>query len=80
MPWYLYSAGIFGLVLVAFTSVSVSVIGAALTTCLSITGQIFCSIVIDHTGAFHLPKLRFNKKRIPCLLMILCGLVIVLIN
>lgn len=80
MPWYLYTAGIFGLLLVAFTSVSVAVIGASLTTCLSITGQIFCSIVIDHTGAFGLKKMRFQKERIPCLMLILTGLVVLLIG
>ena len=80
MPWHLYSAGFFGLLLVAFTSVSVTAIGASLTTCLSIITQIFCSIVIDHTGAFGLKQIRFQKERIPCLLLILTGLAILLIG
>lgn len=80
MPWYLYTAGIFGLLLVAFTSISVAAIGASLTTCLSITSQIFCSIVMDHTGAMGLKKMRFQKERIPCLILILFGLAILLIG
>ncbi len=80
MPWYLYSAGIFGLLLVAFTNITVALIGASLTTGLSIAGQIVCSIVMDHTGALGTRKMAFKKERIPCLLLICASLVLLMIG
>lgn len=77
MPWYLYSAGFFGLALVASTSLCVSQIGAALTTCLSISGQLVFSIFIDHFGWMGVKQVRFQAKRIFCLLVILGGLLLV---
>ena len=77
MPWYLYSAGFFGLVLVAFTSLCVSRIGAALTTCLSISGQLILSILMDHFGWMGVKRLRFQAKRLLGLGVILAGLLAV---
>lgn len=77
MPWYLYSAGVFGVILVAFTSLVIGKLGVAFTTCLSIAGQIFLSIIIDHFGLFGVKKVSFKKKRIPCLLLIIIGLILI---
>ncbi|MGM9986456.1 MAG: DMT family transporter [Bacillaceae bacterium] len=77
MPWYLYTAGIFGLILVAFTSLAISKIGVAFATCLSIAGQLFFSIIIDHFGLFGVKKVAFQKKRIPALLLIALSLIII---
>lgn len=77
MPWYLYSAGFFGLALVAFNSLCVSHIGIALTACLSIAGQLALSILMDHFGWMGVKRVPFQMKRIPCLLLILCGLLLV---
>lgn len=76
MPWHLYSAGFFGLTLVACSSLCVSQIGAALTTCLSISGQLVVSILIDHFGWMGVRRIRFQKKRTACLLVILAGLLL----
>lgn len=77
MPWYLYSAGFLGMILVAFTSVCVGKLGAAATACLSISGQLGLSVLMDHFGWMGVERVKFQKKRIPCLLLIVCGLVIV---
>ena len=74
MPWYLYSAGFFGVLLVSVSSYCVGILGAAATTCLSVAGQLFISAVIDHYGLFHVPKVPFSRRRIPCFLMILAGI------
>lgn len=76
MPWKLYSAGIFGLMLVAGTSLCVARIGTALTTCLSISGQLLQSILMDHFGWMGVKKTDFARARVPCLLVILAGLVL----
>ena len=76
MPWYLYSAGFFGVLLVSVSSWCVGILGAAVTTCLSVAGQLFISAVIDHYGLFHVPKVPFSPRRIPCFLMILAGIIL----
>ncbi len=76
MPWYLYSAGFFGVLLVSVSSWCVGILGAAVTTCLSVAGQLCMSAVIDHYGMFHVPKVPFSPKRIPCFLMILTGILL----
>ena len=76
MPWYLYSAGFFGVLLVSVSSWCVGILGAAVTTCLSVAGQLFISAAIDHYGLFHVPRVPFSIKRIPCFLMILAGIIL----
>lgn len=77
MPLYVYTGGLCGLLLVSFTSLTISHIGNVLTTCLSITGQIFLSIVLDHFGLFNIQKNPFNIKRIPALLLIIAGILMI---
>lgn len=76
MPVYLYSAGIFGYILVFLTSFTIVHIGATLTTCLSIAGQVTASVVIDHFDLFHIKKVPFNSRRILPILLILTGVII----
>lgn len=77
MPWYLYSAGFFGIFLVASSSYCIGALGVSVMTCLSVTGQLVISAVIDHFGWFGVPRIPFNKKRITCFIMILAGLILV---
>lgn len=77
MPWYLYSAGFFGLIQVAGSSICITQIGAALTACLSIAGNLSQSILVDHFGWLGMKKEAFNKRRIPGLLILLLGILIV---
>lgn len=77
MPWYLYSAGFFGIFLVASSSYCIGALGVSVMTCISVTGQLVISAVIDHFGWFGVPRNPFNKKRIPCFIMILAGLILV---
>ena len=62
MPWYLYSAGFFGIFLVVSSSYSIGILGVSVTTCISITGQLVISAVIDHFGWFGVPKVPFRPK------------------
>ena len=77
MPWYLYSAGFFGLIQVAGSSFCVMKIGPALTTCLSICGQLVQSILVDHFGWMGVKRVPFDKKRLPALGVILAGILVV---
>ena len=77
MPWYLYSAGFFGIFLVVSSSYSIGILGVSVTTCISITGQLVISAVIDHFGWFGVPKVPFRPKRLPWFALILAGLIII---
>lgn len=77
MPWYLYSAGALGLTLVAGSSLCVSRIGPALTTCMSISGQLVSSTLMDHFGWMGAKRTLFRIKRIPGLLVVLTGVLAV---
>lgn len=77
MPWYLYSAGLWGLTLVAGNSFCVARIGPALTTCMGIGGQLFFSILMDHYGWMEVKQVPFERKRIPGLLVAVLGLLVV---
>ncbi len=76
MPWYLYSAGFFGVLLVSVSSWCVGILGAAVTTWLSVAGQLCMAAFIDHDGMFHVPKGPLSPERIPCFLMILAGILL----
>ena len=77
LPWYLYSAGFFGIFLVASSSYCISILGVSFMTCISVTGQLVISAVIDHFGWFGGSRVPFNLRRIPCFLLILAGLIII---
>lgn len=76
MPWYLYSAGFFGVLIVSVSSFCIQRLGASVTTCLSVAGQLMISAVIDHFGLFHVPKVRFCLKRIPGFVLVLAGIIL----
>ncbi|MDO4650390.1 MAG: DMT family transporter [Eubacteriales bacterium] len=80
MPWYLYTAGFFGIFLVITSGYCIGILGASVTTCIGITGQIIISAVIDHFGWFGVPRTPFNLKRLPCFALILAGLIIINLN
>ena len=77
MPWYLYSAGLFGLIQVAGGSLCVMHIGPALTACLSVAGSISQSILVDHFGWLGMKREAFRVKRVPGLLVLAVGILIV---
>ena len=72
-----YSAGFFGIFLVVTSSYCIGALGVSVMTCLSVTGQLVISAVIDHFGWFGVPKIPFNLKRLPCFALILVGLIII---
>lgn len=76
MPWNLYSAGFLGLIQVACTSLCIQKIGPVLSTCLNIAGQLSQSILVDHFGWVGFRRTSFDKRRIPALLIIVAGILV----
>lgn len=77
-PKYVYFVGFFGVALVASSSICSLNIGATLMMALSVTGQLISSAAIDHFGLFHVPKVKFNWKRLSAFLIITAGLLIMI--
>lgn len=80
LKWYLYLSGILGVTLVSMTSMTINHLGVTFTTCLSISGQLFMSMIIDHFGLFHVKQTKFYYQRIPYIIFICIGLFMVYIG
>ncbi|MBC2582316.1 DMT family transporter [Clostridium sp. DJ247] len=76
----LYSAGILGVFLVSVNSFTFNIIGATLTTALSLAGQIIASALIDHFGFFDIKKVHFKILRLPGFIIICIGLFLLIKN
>lgn len=76
IPFYLFLGGIFGVMLTLVNVITIGSIGVALTTALSVFGQLVFSSLVDHFGLFGLTKYEFNPKKLVGLLIVFVGLVI----
>lgn len=74
VPWYFYTAGAIGVITVLFNNIAFSKLGVSLTLAVSLLGQSLASIVIDHYGLFGLNKVKFEKKKITGLVLIITGI------
>lgn len=77
MPFYCYFGGFCALFVLGFSGYLVTYLGAGVTVCLSVSGQLFTSAVIDHFGLFHSEKVAFHKGRIPGFVCILAGIFVI---
>lgn len=78
LPPYVYSVGLYGILLVITGSICANKIGATLTMALSIVGQIFISTIIDHFGLFGSKVCKFKLKKIPGYLLLGAGIIILI--
>ena len=76
IPFYLFLGGIFGVMLTLVNIITIGGIGVALTTALSVFGQLVFSSLVDHFGLFGLTKYEFNPKKLVGFFIVLVGLVI----
>jgi len=63
VPWYVYSAGALGVLIVGAYSYAVSKIGLAPAITLAIVVQLVLSTVLDHFGMFGLAQRPFDLTR-----------------
>lgn len=73
VPLLCCATGPISVLVVGMTAVCVAAMGSAVTTCCSVAGQLIMSAVTDHFGLFGTEKHRFERKRVPGFLLILCG-------
>ena len=79
IPLYLYSAGAIGVLTVVFTNIGFSALGVSATIALGLLGQTLVSVIVDHFGLFGMKVIRFEKKKIIGLAVILLGVVTMLV-
>lgn len=77
LPFYLYGGGILAVFVLGFSGYCVTVLGSAVTVCLSVAGQIIMSALVDHFGLFGTRRIPFVRKRIPGFLLILAGIAVI---
>lgn len=76
VPWYAYTAGIIGVLPILFNNIGFTYLGVSLTLALGMFGQSITSIIVDHFGLLNMPVVKFNKKKMIGLVIILAGMVV----
>ena len=74
IPFYMFSGGLIGVLTVLFTNASSGVLGVSLTVSLTLLGQLVTSLVIDNFGYFNMPVVKFDKRKILGLVIIITGI------
>ena len=75
-PLWLYSAGIISVFTVMFNNISYPVLGVSLPVSLGLLGQTVTSFLFDHFGLLGMPVVKFNKKKLIGIAIIICGVLI----
>lgn len=62
--WYLYAGGILGIAILAAPVFLIPKIGATATLTGLVMGQLLLAVLIDHFGAFNVPRVEIDLTRI----------------
>lgn len=73
LPLWLYSAGAISVGTVLINNVTYAEIGVSLPIALGLLGQSLTSLIFDHYGFLGMPKIKFNKKKIIGIAIIIIG-------
>ena len=73
LPWYVYLAGVLGLVVFAAVTYLIPQIGATTTMMLIIVGQFIIGAVMDHFGWFEMAVRPFSLTKLIGLVVMLIG-------
>ncbi|ALC83853.1 MULTISPECIES: DMT family transporter [Bacillus] len=76
-PWWIWTGGALGVVLVLANVILMPKIGSALTVGLLLAGQLIMAVLIDHFGWFNLPVHEISLPRIVGIVLILVGIFLV---
>ena len=76
LPWYAWIGGIYGVIFVVAATWAVPRMGVATTVTLMVAGQLIVSLVLDHFGAFGVPKQPINLGRIAGIGLVIAGVIL----
>lgn len=77
LPFYDYFGGVCAMFVLGFSGYLVAHLGTAVTVCLSVSGQLFMSAIVDHFGWFGSEKVPFKARRLPGFFCILAGVFVI---
>lgn len=77
MPWWGWLGGFAGAAYVTTVFSSIPAIGASATIGLTVTGQQFASLFVDHFGLFRLPKRKISVPRLVGVALLLGGVIVI---
>ncbi len=73
LSWYMWGAGVFGVVLYLALARTIPQLGAATALVLVIIGQLGVGVLIDHFGLFGLPIRHMDGGRVVALMLLITG-------
>ena len=76
LPWYAWIGGVYGVIFVVAATWAVPRMGVATTVTLMVAGQLIVSLVLDHFGAFGVPKQPINLTRIAGIGLVVAGVLL----
>jgi transporter family-2 protein len=76
-PWFIWLGGFLGAIFVGYITWVNQQQGVALTFALVVSGQLFCSLLIDHYGLFGSAIFIMNAKRIVGAILIISGIFLI---
>lgn len=76
-PWYYWTGGLMGTVIVASGLLLAPRLGAATFIGVLIAGQLTGSMLLDHFGALGYPVIRFSATRLAGAIFLLAGVILI---
>ena len=76
-PWHIWLGGVLGAVFVGYITWVNQQQGVALTFALVVTGQIFCSLVIDHFGLFGSAISTLSPQKLLGAVLLIVGIILI---
>lgn len=77
LPWYAWMGGVYGAMFVVAAAFGVPRLGVATTIVLMVAGQLLVSLVLDHFGAFGVPRQPLNWSRVAGVALVVAGVLLV---
>ena len=77
MPWYIWLGGFLGAIFVGYITWINQQQGVALTFALVVSGQVFCSLVIDHFGLLGSAVRTITLEKIIGAALIIGGIILI---
>ncbi len=75
IPFYLFIAGALGIFNVLFNNISFLKLGATLTLCLNLLGQLIASMIIDHFGLLGQQVNKINSTKLLGISIMILGII-----
>lgn len=76
LPWYAWIGGVYGVIFVIAATWAVPRMGVATTITLMVAGQLMVSLILDHFGAFGVPRQPISWGRVGGVALVIAGVLL----